>query len=66
MIVKKIIYNNGKNEGYFIETRKGYVPVVIKTGESLKLSRIKDSKEVELSEIDLKLREVKRHDEYFG
>lgn len=66
MIIKKIIYNNGKNEGYFVKTRKGFVQVMIKEGEAVKLSDIKKVFEVRINEVNLKVEEVKRHESYFG
>ena len=33
MKIEKITYNDGKNEGYFIKKRKGYVQVIIKEGD---------------------------------
>jgi hypothetical protein len=66
MIVKKIIYNNGKNEGYFIETRKGFVQVMIKEGEALELTKIKKISEIRMNEATLKIEEVERHETYFG
>ena len=66
MIIKKIIYNNGKNEGYFIETRKGFVQVRIKEGEALKLKNIKEVKEVRISDVNLKVEDVKRNETYIG
>lgn len=66
MIIKKIIYNNGKNEGYFVETKKGFVQVMIKEGESVELKKIKGISEVRINEATLKVEEVKRHETYFG
>ncbi len=66
MIIKKITYNKGKNEGYFIETRKGYVQVIIKEGEALKLKEIKKISEVRINEVNLKTEEIEKYETYFG
>ena len=66
MKIEKIIYNNGKNEGYFIKARRGYVQVMIKQGEAVKLSGIKERKEIRISEVNLKAEEVVGNGSYFG
>ena len=66
MKVEKIIYNDGKNEGYFVKKRKGYVQVIIKQGESVELSNIKDKKEIRINEVNLKVEEVEGYGSYFG
>lgn len=66
MIIKKIIYNDGKNEGYFIETRKGFVQVTIKESEIFKLTGIKKIIEIRLNEVNLKIEEIERKETYFG
>ncbi len=66
MRIEKIIYNNGKNEGYFIKARKGYVQVMIKQGEAVKLSGIKERREVRINEVNLKVEEVIGNGSYFG
>lgn len=66
MKIEKIIYNDGKSEGYFIKTRKGYVQVIIKSGEAVKLARIKKISEVRISEVNLKVEEVAGNGSYFG
>jgi len=66
MIVKKIIYNKGKNEGYFVKTKKGYIQIIIKEGELLKLSNIKKETEIKINEITLKVEEVKRSESYIN
>jgi len=64
MIIKKIIYNGGKNEGYFVETGKGYVQVNIKEGQALTLTKIKEIHEIRINEVNLKVEEVKRNTSY--
>ena len=66
MIVKKIIYNNGKNEGYFIETRKGFVQITIKEGEAHNLKNIKKMIEIKLNEVNLKVEEIKGLADYIN
>ena len=66
MKIEKIIYNKGKNEGYFIKTRKGYVQVMIKTGEALELSNITKKSEIRINEENLKLEEIAGGGSYFG
>jgi len=66
MIIKKITYNNGKNEGYFIETRKGFIQVAIKDEELLDLQNIKKTSEIKINEATLKIEEKERHESYFG
>ena len=66
MKIEKIIYNNGKNEGYFIKKRKGYVQIIIKQGESVKLTRIKKISEIRINEVTLKVEEVVGNGSYFG
>ena len=66
MKIEKIIYNNGKNEGYFTKTRKGYVQVMIKEGESVKLKGIKSISEVRINEVNLKVEEVVGNGSYCG
>lgn len=66
MRIEKIIYNNGKNEGYFIKTRKGYVQVMIKQGEAVKLCGIKERKEIRINEVNLKVEDVIGNGSYFG
>jgi len=66
MIVKKIIYNKGKNEGYFVKTKKGYIQIIIKEGELLKLSNIKKETEIKINEITLKIEEVERSESYIN
>jgi len=50
MIVKKIIYNNGKNEGYFVRTLKGFVQIIIKDGQTFKLKDIKKEIEIKINQ----------------
>jgi len=64
MIIKKVAYNDGKNEGYFIETRKGYVQVIIKEGEAVELSKIKKISEIKINEVNLKVQEIDKHESY--
>ena len=66
MKIEKIIYNNGKNEGYFVKTRKGYVQVMIKEGEAVELAKIKNISEIRISEATLKVEEVSGDGSYFG
>jgi len=66
MKIEKIIYNNGKNEGYFTRARKGYIQVMIKEGEAVKLTGIKDISEVRINEVNLKVEEVAGNGSYFG
>ena len=66
MIIKKIIYNNGKNEGYFIETRKGHIQVMIKEGEAFKLQGIKKISEIRVNEATLKVEEIKNEQKYIN
>ena len=66
MIVKKITYNNGKNEGYFIETKNGYIQITIKEGEVFKLKDIKKEVEIKISEVNLKAIEVKQNESYIN
>ena len=66
MIIEKIIYNNGKNEGYFIKTRKGYVQVTIKEGESVELAKIKNVSEIRINEVNLKVEDIKGNESYIG
>jgi len=66
MRIEKIIYNNGKNEGYFIKARKGYVQISIKEGESVELKNIKKISEVRISEANLKIEEVLGNGSYIG
>lgn len=66
MKIEKITYNNGKNEGYFIKKRKGYIQVIIKEGESVKLTGIKRISEIRVNEVNLKVEEVVGNGSYFG
>lgn len=66
MKIEKIIYNNGKNEGYFTKTRKGYVQIMVKEGEAVKLAKIKKISEVRINESNLKIEEVEGNGSYFG
>jgi len=66
MKIEKIKYNEGKNEGYFVKTRKGYVQVMINQGEAVELSNITERKEVNINEVNLKLEEVAGNGSYFG
>ncbi len=66
MKIEKIVYNNGKNEGYFVRKRKGCVHVIIKEGEAVKLSGIKKISEVRINEVNLKVEEVVGNGSYFG
>ncbi len=64
MIVKKITYNNGKNEGYFVETRKGYIQIIIRNEEVLKLNAIKKISEVRINKETLKIEDEERYESY--
>jgi len=66
MKIEKIVYNNGKNEGYFIKKRKGYVRVMIKEGEAVELPKIKSVSEIRINEVNLKVEEVSGNGSYFG
>lgn len=66
MIIKKIVYNNGKNEGYFIGTRRGYVQVMIKENEVFKLKDIKKIREIKINEATLKVEEIEKNAEYIN
>ena len=60
MIIKRITHNNGKNEGYFLETRRGYIEIKIKEGEYLELKDITEKEEVRFNEINLKMEKVEK------
>jgi len=66
MKIVKIKYNNGKNEGFFVKKRKGYVQVMIKQGEAVKLKGITEIKEVRISEVNLNIEEVAGNGSYFS
>ncbi len=66
MKIEKITYNDGKNEGYFIKTIKGYVQVIIKEGVAVELSNIKKICEIRINEYNLKIAEVAGNGSYFG
>ena len=66
MIIEKIVYNKGKNEGYFIKTRKGFIQVRIMEGEALELKDIKKVSQVEINEVNLKIEEGKSDAKYIG
>lgn len=55
MIIKKIIYNNGKNEGYFVETIKGFVQIIIKEGQTFRLKDIKKEIEIKINQTTTKI-----------
>lgn len=66
MEIKKIIYNNGKNEGYFVETRRGYMQITIREGISMKLNDIKKISNIRLNEVNLKVEEIKGENSYIN
>jgi len=65
MIVKKIIYNNGKNEGYFVRTLKGFVQIIIKDGQTFKLKDIKKEIEIKINQTTTKV-EPKENETYIN
>ncbi len=64
--MKKIKYNKGKNEGYFIETTRGYVQVMIREGEAMELKDITEISDIRINEATLKVEEVKKGESYIG
>jgi len=57
MKIKKMIYNKGKNEGYFIEVLKGFIQVSIKEGEVFNLKDIKKISDIRINQATLKVEE---------
>ena len=65
-MIKKVIYNNGKNEGYFIETSKGFVQIKINEGEAFELPKIKKIVNIKISEVNLRAEEVTENAKYIN
>jgi hypothetical protein len=70
MIMHKIVYNNGGNEGYFVEvhTKKGleYLKVNIEEGTTHELRNIKKKVSVRINAVTLKLEEEQSLGTYLG
>ena len=64
MRVLKIVFNSGMNEGYFVETRKGFVQVMFHEGEAMNLKNIKSKKEIRINEANLKVEEINSEETY--
>ena len=59
MIVERVVYNNGKNEGYFVKKRLGYVQVIIKEGIGLDLKNITRKNEINISDVNLSVNDLR-------